>query len=166
MAIEHIHHPISLPLETDYLLSCPMAMFVKFVCFCLCMYVFRFSRSRVSLHEFRLFSHWYPEKNHLSPLCCTLSLYSPHMASVERKQEKHEPFYLGYGSKRQTSAEIVTEARHSLRTLPTQRPFTPQEEHRQLFGGSAHTCDGRPPSSFRFWEKNKHPSPNLLWVCY
>ncbi|XP_026774020.3 armadillo repeat-containing protein 2 isoform X2 [Pangasianodon hypophthalmus] len=81
-------------------------------------------------------------------------LYSPHMASVERKQEKQGPFYLGYGSRRQTSAEIVTEARHSLRTLRTQRPFTPREEHRQLFGGSARTRDGRPPSSFSLHAKN------------
>ncbi|TSL47633.1 Armadillo repeat-containing protein 2 [Bagarius yarrelli] len=59
------------------------------------------------------------------------------MASVERKTEKLKAFYCGYGQKRQTSAEIVTEARHSLRTLRTQRPFTPREEQRQLFGGSA-----------------------------
>lgn len=133
---------ICYPARWQYLSS--LSVFV-----CVCMFLGS-AGLELSLHEFRLFSHWYPEKNHLSPLCCTLSLYSPHMASVDRKQEKHEPFYLGYGSKRQTSAEIVTEARHSLRTLRTQRPFTPQEEHRQLFGGSAHTCDGRPPSSFRF----------------
>ncbi|XP_060770129.1 armadillo repeat-containing protein 2 isoform X2 [Neoarius graeffei] len=75
------------------------------------------------------------------------------MASVERKQEKHEPFYLGYGSKRQTSAEIVTEARHSLRTLRTQRPFTPREEHRQLFEGlharNFEAPDSRPSSGTR-----------------
>ncbi|XP_053503278.1 armadillo repeat-containing protein 2 isoform X1 [Ictalurus furcatus] len=76
------------------------------------------------------------------------------MASVERKQDEKGPFYLGYGSRRQTSAEIVTEARHSLRTLQTQRPFTPREEHRQLFGGSARTRDGRPPSSFSLHARN------------
>lgn len=118
-----------------------------FVCVCM------FSGSaglELSSHEFGLFSHCYAEKNHLSLLRCTLSLYSPHMASVEHKQEKQEPFYLGCGSRRQTSAEIVTEARHSLRTLRTKQPFTPREEHRQLFGGSARKHDGRPPSSFRF----------------
>lgn len=108
----------------------------------------------LSSHEIRQFSQWYAEKLQPPALRCTLSLYSPHMASVERKQEKQGPFYLGYGSRRQTSAEIVTEARNSLRTLRTQRPFTPQEEQRQLFGGSARTRDGRPPSSFRFW-RNK-----------
>ncbi|KAK3506989.1 hypothetical protein QTP70_034689 [Hemibagrus guttatus] len=76
------------------------------------------------------------------------------MASVERKQEKQGPFYRGYGIRRQTSAEIVTEARRSLRTLQTRRPFTPREEHRQLFGGSARTCDGRPPSSFSLHAQN------------
>ncbi|XP_027003425.1 armadillo repeat-containing protein 2 isoform X1 [Tachysurus fulvidraco] len=76
------------------------------------------------------------------------------MASVERKQEKQEPFYHGFGSRRQTSAEIVNEARHSLRTLQTQRPFTPRDEHRQLFGGSARTRDGRPPSSFSLHARN------------
>lgn len=95
--------------------------------------------------------HWYAGTLCSSALLCLLSLYSPHMASVERKQEKQEPFYHGLGSRRQTSAEIVNEARHSLRTLQTQRPFTPQDEHRQLFGGSARTRDGRPPSSFRFF---------------
>lgn len=71
------------------------------------------------------------------------------MASVER--EKQGPFYRGSDSRRQTSAEIVTEARRSLRTLRTQRPFTPQEEQRQLFEGPARTREGRPPSSFRFF---------------
>ncbi|XP_046730228.1 armadillo repeat-containing protein 2 isoform X2 [Silurus meridionalis] len=73
------------------------------------------------------------------------------MASVERKQEKQGPFYLGYDTKRPTSAEIVTEARRSLRTLQTRRPFTPREEHRQLFTGSH---DGRPPSTFSLHARN------------
>ncbi|XP_053371495.1 armadillo repeat-containing protein 2 [Clarias gariepinus] len=76
------------------------------------------------------------------------------MASVKHNQEKQAPFYHGYGSRRQTSAEIVTEARHSLRTLQTKRPFTPREEHRQLFGGSARARDGRPPSSFSLHARN------------
>ncbi|RXN06273.1 armadillo repeat-containing 2 [Labeo rohita] len=53
------------------------------------------------------------------------------------------------GLRRQTSAEIVSEARRSLRTLATQRPFTPQEKQRQLFGeSSSRAHDGRPPSAF------------------
>ncbi|KAI4905382.1 hypothetical protein NFI96_016365 [Prochilodus magdalenae] len=71
------------------------------------------------------------------------------MASVERKRNKQEPFYLSHVTKRQTSAEIVTEARRSLRILGTQRPFTPRDELRQLFGDtSVRTRDRRPPSSF------------------
>ncbi len=46
----------------------------------------------------------------------------------------------------QTSAKIVEEARNSLRTLPTKRPFTPAGDHRKLFGQSG--VPGRPPSSF------------------
>ncbi|XP_028857832.1 LOW QUALITY PROTEIN: armadillo repeat-containing protein 2 [Denticeps clupeoides] len=47
-----------------------------------------------------------------------------------------------------TSSEIVSEARNSLRTLSTRRPFTPQEQHRQLFGGaSSRPRDARPPSA-------------------
>ncbi|XP_036438207.1 armadillo repeat-containing protein 2 [Colossoma macropomum] len=77
------------------------------------------------------------------------------MASVERKRDKQEPFYVSHGAKRQTSAEIVTEARQSLRILSTQRPFTPRDELRQLFGDtSVRTRDGRPPSSFSLHARN------------
>ncbi|XP_007255732.2 armadillo repeat-containing protein 2 [Astyanax mexicanus] len=75
------------------------------------------------------------------------------MASVER--DKQDPFYLSHGAKRPTSAEIVTEARRSLRILGTQRPFTPRDEQRQLFGdASARTRDRRPPSSFSLHARN------------
>ncbi|XP_053153295.1 armadillo repeat-containing protein 2 isoform X2 [Hemicordylus capensis] len=48
-----------------------------------------------------------------------------------------------------TSAEIINEARNTLRTLRTQRPFTPREEHRKLFGSaSSRTPENRPPSAF------------------
>ncbi|XP_026871333.2 armadillo repeat-containing protein 2 isoform X2 [Electrophorus electricus] len=77
------------------------------------------------------------------------------MASLERKQGKQEPFYFSSGAKRPTSAEIVMEARRSLRTLSTQRPFTPRDEHRQLFGdASARARDGRPPSTFSLHAQN------------
>ncbi|KYO24699.1 armadillo repeat-containing protein 2 isoform C [Alligator mississippiensis] len=48
-----------------------------------------------------------------------------------------------------TSAEIINEARNALRTLRTQRPLTPQECQRKLFGStSSRTPDERPPSAF------------------
>ncbi|TRY99194.1 hypothetical protein DNTS_001991 [Danionella cerebrum] len=73
------------------------------------------------------------------------------MFLMELKQEKSEHFYI----RRQTSAEIVSEARRSLRTLATQRPFTPLEKHRRLFGeSSSRSHDGRPPSSFSLHAKH------------
>ncbi|XP_043075220.1 armadillo repeat-containing protein 2 isoform X2 [Puntigrus tetrazona] len=69
--------------------------------------------------------------------------------SLMELQDKSERVYTSTGLRRQTSAEIVSEARRSLRTLATQRPFTPQEKHRQLFGeSSSRAHDGRPPSAF------------------
>lgn len=67
---------------------------------------------------------------------------------MERKWENKKTFYSNCASRRQTSAEIVTEARNSLKILGTRRPFTPQEEHRRLFGNVS-SRDGRPPSTFR-----------------
>ncbi|KAM3873561.1 armadillo repeat-containing protein 2-like [Diretmus argenteus] len=72
------------------------------------------------------------------------------MASMERKREIASPFTPRRSALRKTSAEIVSEARQSLRTLSTQRPFTPRDEHRQLFGESSVRAnrDNRPPSTF------------------
>lgn len=68
------------------------------------------------------------------------------MSLMDLQPEKSERVFI----RRQTSAEIVSEARRSLRTIATQRPFTPQEKHRQLFGeSSSRARDGRPPSAFR-----------------
>ncbi|KAA0708520.1 Armadillo repeat-containing protein 2 [Triplophysa tibetana] len=73
------------------------------------------------------------------------------MSLMELQHEKSERVY----TRRQTSAEIVSEARRSLRTLATQRPFTPQEQHRQLFGeSSSRARDGRPPSAFSLHARN------------
>ncbi|KPP74056.1 hypothetical protein Z043_106815 [Scleropages formosus] len=69
-------------------------------------------------------------------------------ASMAHVQEKSEPF-CGTLHSRKTSAEIVSEARRSLRTVCTQRPFTPKDEQRRLFSQwSPHTAEGRPPSVF------------------
>uniref|UniRef100_A0A8C2J5S1 Armadillo repeat containing 2 n=1 Tax=Cyprinus carpio TaxID=7962 RepID=A0A8C2J5S1_CYPCA len=70
-------------------------------------------------------------------------------------QDKSERVYISTGLRRQTSAEIVSEARRSLRTLATRRPFTPQEKHRQLFGeSSSRAHDGRPPSAFSLYAQH------------
>ncbi|XP_054992069.1 armadillo repeat-containing protein 2 [Sorex araneus] len=67
----------------------------------------------------------------------------------EKKLEKLDPFYRPSLSRQKTSAEIISEARNSLRTVRTQRPFTPQEDQRKLFGpASSRTPENRPPSSF------------------
>ncbi|XP_069929820.1 armadillo repeat-containing protein 2 isoform X3 [Oryctolagus cuniculus] len=72
-------------------------------------------------------------------------MLSPH----ENKLEKLDPFYRPSAPKQKTSAEIISEARNALRMVKTQRPFTPQQEQRKLFGaGSSRTPENRPPSTF------------------
>ncbi|XP_032449125.1 armadillo repeat-containing protein 2 [Lynx canadensis] len=67
----------------------------------------------------------------------------------DKKLEKLDPFYRPSMSKQKTSAEIISEARNALRTVRTQRPFTPREDQRKLFGSaSSRTPENRPPSSF------------------
>ncbi|KAG8522134.1 Armadillo repeat-containing protein 2 [Galemys pyrenaicus] len=71
------------------------------------------------------------------------------LSSSDKKLEKLDPFYRPSVSKQKTSAEIISEARNSLREIRTQRPFTPQEDQRKLFGpSSSRTPENRPPSSF------------------
>ncbi|MBN3291874.1 ARMC2 protein, partial [Polypterus senegalus] len=68
------------------------------------------------------------------------------MSSVKKKTE---PFYVKSSSNQKTSAEIINEARMSVRILNTKRPLTPREDERKLFGStSSRTSDSRPPSSF------------------
>ncbi|XP_034756286.1 armadillo repeat-containing protein 2 [Etheostoma cragini] len=69
---------------------------------------------------------------------------------MERKHEICSPFIPRRNPARKTSAEIITEARQSLRVQSTQRPFTPRDGHRQLFGNSSVRADrdNRPPSTF------------------
>ncbi|XP_073531922.1 armadillo repeat-containing protein 2 isoform X2 [Phyllobates terribilis] len=63
--------------------------------------------------------------------------------------KRSDLFYKLPNSAQKTSAEIINEARNSLRTLKTKRPFTPREDQRKLFGAlSSRTSDSRPPSSF------------------
>ncbi|KAJ7341820.1 hypothetical protein JRQ81_007092 [Phrynocephalus forsythii] len=69
--------------------------------------------------------------------------------SKNKKVEYLETFYRPSVAVQKTSAEIINEARNMLRTLRTQRPFTPREEQRKLFGsGSSRTPENRPPSTF------------------
>ncbi|NXI74362.1 ARMC2 protein, partial [Anseranas semipalmata] len=70
-------------------------------------------------------------------------------ASKNKNTEKPEPFYRLSVPKQKTSSEIINEARNVLRTLRTQRPFTPTEDQRKLFGsGSSRAPQNRPPSVF------------------
>ncbi|KAI6055870.1 armadillo repeat-containing protein 2 isoform X1 [Marmota monax] len=71
------------------------------------------------------------------------------LSSNDKKLGKLDPFYPSLVSKPKTSAEIISEARNALRTVRTQRPFTPREDQRKLFGpASSRTPENRPPSSF------------------
>ncbi|KAJ8355668.1 hypothetical protein SKAU_G00184620 [Synaphobranchus kaupii] len=77
------------------------------------------------------------------------------MSSVDKKCDKREPFYLSPCPKRKTSAEIINEARRSLRTVSTRRPFTPKDDQRHLFGQtSSRASEGRPPSTFSLYARN------------
>uniref|UniRef100_A0A8I6A0V3 Armadillo repeat containing 2 n=1 Tax=Rattus norvegicus TaxID=10116 RepID=A0A8I6A0V3_RAT len=96
------------------------------------------------------------------------------LSSSEQKLDKLDAFYRLPLAKQKTSAEIISEARNALRTVRTQRPFTPREDQRKLFGpASSRTPENRPPSSFRN-PKLQHlptqrrmpisPSPKLQWT--
>nr|XP_012952033.3 armadillo repeat-containing protein 2 isoform X4 [Anas platyrhynchos] len=79
---------------------------------------------------------------------CTL-LCRGMQASKNKNREKPEPFYRLSVTKQKTSSEIINEARNVLRTLRTQRPFTPTENQRKLFGSRSPLApQKRPPSVF------------------
>nr|XP_040017316.1 armadillo repeat-containing protein 2 isoform X2 [Gasterosteus aculeatus aculeatus] len=80
----------------------------------------------------------------------------PQMASMDGKREVCSPFIPRRNALRKTSAEIVSEARQSLRVQSTRRPFTPRDGHRQLFGKSYVRADrdSRPPSAFSLHAQN------------
>ncbi|XP_064615586.1 armadillo repeat-containing protein 2-like [Liolophura sinensis] len=64
------------------------------------------------------------------------------------KKTKERPFYEA-PSNLPTSSKIINEARTSLRSLKTKRPFTPRDENRTLFGpSSSRAPENRPPSAF------------------
>lgn len=70
------------------------------------------------------------------------------------KKPKDLPFYEAPDHV-QTSAKIISEAKHALgrptlRSIQTKRPITPQESQRKLFGEeSVRDPQTRPPSAFR-----------------
>ncbi|XP_038044159.1 armadillo repeat-containing protein 2-like [Patiria miniata] len=65
-----------------------------------------------------------------------------------RRPKELKPFY-EKPSDAETSSDIIKEARSSLRTVRTNRPFTPLEDKRTLFGGSAaRSPSDRPPSAY------------------
>ncbi|NWU60933.1 ARMC2 protein, partial [Pterocles burchelli] len=68
--------------------------------------------------------------------------------SKNNNSEKAEPFYR-LSVPKQTSCEIINEARSVLRPLRTRRPFIPTEHQRKLFGSrSSRAPQNRPPSVF------------------
>lgn len=105
--------------------------FVKFwVFFC---FVLRARSILIRAH------HYEPSSLTLVKMSTTRSL------SSSKGSKKSLPFY--EAPKKQTSAQIIAEARKSVRSLPTDRPYTPATSGRILFGNQ----DGlsRPPSVFR-----------------
>lgn len=75
-------------------------------------------------------------------------------SSRNRNLDYSEASYKSFLPVQKTSAEIINEARSTLRTLRTQRPFTPRDERRKLFGStSSRTPENRPPSAFRYEKK-------------
>lgn len=65
-----------------------------------------------------------------------------------RKKTQERAFYEKQTDK-ESSADIISEARAALRTVPTRRPFTPREDKRTLFSGSTmREPTERPPSAF------------------
>ncbi|XP_065056881.1 armadillo repeat-containing protein 2-like [Rhopilema esculentum] len=67
-----------------------------------------------------------------------------------RKPQYRRPFY---DAGKKTSAEIVSEARNSMKPLETSRPFTPLDTSRRLFGNQSRPAEGRPPSAFSIGAK-------------
>ncbi|CAH6778266.1 Armc2 [Phodopus roborovskii] len=96
------------------------------------------------------------------------------LSSNDQKLEKLDLFHRPSLSKQKTSVEIIREARNALRAVRTQRPFTPREDQRKLFGpASSRTPENRPSSSFRNPELQHlppqrrlplPPSLNLRWT--
>lgn len=75
----------------------------------------------------------------------TVKMTDTRSLSSSKRSKKSLPFY--EVPKKQTSAQIIAEARKSVRSLPTDRPYTPAVSGRILFGNQDSLS--RPPSVFR-----------------
>ncbi|XP_008395883.1 armadillo repeat-containing protein 2 isoform X1 [Poecilia reticulata] len=75
---------------------------------------------------------------------------------METKHEVCSAFTPRRNSLRKSCADIVREARQSLRVQSTQRPFTPRDGPRRLFGANSVRGDhgSRPPSAFSLHARN------------
>uniref|UniRef100_A0A8C5SHY3 Uncharacterized protein n=2 Tax=Laticauda laticaudata TaxID=8630 RepID=A0A8C5SHY3_LATLA len=85
--------------------------------------------------------------------CSTDRAYETHIHNMQFSKNTNldcsGAFYKSLLPVQKTSAEIINEARSTLRMLRTQRPFTPRDERRKLFGStSSRTPENRPPSAF------------------
>ena len=70
---------------------------------------------------------------------------TPPKGARNKRFAQNRPFY---ESSKKTSAEIISEARSTVRPLQTRRPETPLDlNNRSLFGKQR---EGRPPSAVRF----------------
>ncbi|XP_066275895.1 armadillo repeat-containing protein 2-like [Branchiostoma lanceolatum] len=71
------------------------------------------------------------------------------MSGRRRRKEEDKPFYAVPLTDKPTPSQIINEARQSVRTIRTNRPFTPREGERRLFGtDSGRPKEARPPSAF------------------
>ncbi|XP_054877390.1 armadillo repeat-containing protein 2 isoform X2 [Poeciliopsis prolifica] len=75
---------------------------------------------------------------------------------METKHEVCSAFPPRRNSLRKSCADIIREARQSLRVRSTQRPFTPRDGPRRLFGANSVRGDhgSRPPSAFSLHAQN------------
>ncbi|XP_070568677.1 armadillo repeat-containing protein 2-like isoform X2 [Ptychodera flava] len=68
--------------------------------------------------------------------------------SGKKKKNPDAPFY-EVPTDKKLSSRIINEARHSVRALKTNRPYTPRDSKRTLFSGNTSRApDARPPSAF------------------
>ncbi|XP_035677408.1 armadillo repeat-containing protein 2-like [Branchiostoma floridae] len=71
------------------------------------------------------------------------------MSGRRRRKDDEKPFYAVPLTDKPTPSQIINEARQSVRTIRTNRPFTPREGERRLFGtDSGRPKEARPPSAF------------------
>lgn len=82
------------------------------------------------------------QNNDLS--CVQFKMSATRSLNTSRKKKPLQAFYEPPSS--QTSARIIEEARRSVRVVPTERPFTPADSGRILFGTEG--SQSRPPSVY------------------